>query len=137
MANDIPSTIMNDTDLKAMMVNLPEKQQEALAYITLVGLKKKSQLEKIAKGSVWAKLGWLVPVFVSMFFISGSILKIFDVLPMVIVFLLFMIHLESSMAHRRMDAIYELLRAQGLPSETKDVQAGQGVGDSAVLRTSP
>ncbi len=100
---------MNADKLKAQIAQLPEQEQEAIAQIALINLKNRSRLESLARPTIWPKLDWIFPVVFSVGLL-GFRTNLSDFLPFIVTFLLFWIHTESSMIHRRIDAIYELMK---------------------------
>ena len=100
---------MNTDQLKIRMASLPEEDQDALARLALLEMKKRSRLEHIASGSRWTKIGLIFPIVVSVALL-GFRESLADVFPIIIIFFLFVIHGVSASVHSRIDAVYELMK---------------------------
>ena len=100
---------MIKTDLpKGVIRSLSEEDQDAVAAVALSQLKTRARLEKLAGGSVWVKLGWVLPIAVSVVILGmGSDLS--GYLPVIIIFILLLIQGEAAHVHARMDAIYRIM----------------------------
>jgi hypothetical protein len=112
---------MNPEQLKSRMAKLSEEEQDALAQLALMEMKKRSRLEKLASGSIWNKLGLIFPIVVAVALL-GFKGNLADSLPFIILFLLFVIQGASVSIHSRIDAIYELMKLEdrmGLQSTAK------------------
>ena len=122
--------LMNTDPFKTRMAGLPEEDQDALAQMALMEMKKRSRLEQIASGSMWTKLGLILPIVVSVAFfgVRGSLA---DYLPFIIVFLLFVIQGVSVSVHSRIDAVYELMRISQRENDGLDNQAKKHLSDVA------
>lgn len=112
---------MNKDKLTNRMARLPEEDQDALARLTLLKITKRSRLERIARGAIWTKLGLFFPIVVAVALLGfrGSLA---DYMPVIIIFLLFIIQVAFASAHSRMDAINELMK---LDQESHRVQSKQ------------
>ena len=121
---------MNTDQFKTRMAGLPEDYQDALAQLALMEMKKRSRLERIATGSMWTKLGLILPIVVSAAFLGfkGSLA---DHLPLIIVFLLSVIQGTSFSIHSRIDAVYELMKIGQQGNDALDYQAEKHLGDVA------
>ena len=100
---------MNNEQLKNRMASLLEEDQDALAQLTLMEIKKRSELRRIAAGSMWTKYGLFAPIIAAVA-ILGFRESLADNWPLIIVFLLFVIYGVSASIHSRIDAIYELMK---------------------------
>jgi hypothetical protein len=100
---------MNPDQIKSKMANLPEENQEALAELALMEMKKCSRLEQLASGSNWKKFGLIFPIIVLVAFL-GFKGNLANYLPFIIIFLLFLIQGVSASIHSRIDAICELIK---------------------------
>ena len=105
---------MNVDQLKDRMANLPEDAQDAIAQLAISELKKRSRLEQIATGSIWNKLGLIIPLIVSLALLGIAFLGIktnlAENLPLIIAFLLTLMQGMFFSVHSRIDAIHQLVK---------------------------
>ncbi len=113
---------------KEFIRNLPKEDQDAVAMAALSRLKTRSRLERLAEGSVWTKLGWILPVGVSVL-ILGMGAELSGYLPIIIVFLLLLIQGETAYVHSRIDAIYRLVKDDKSSLPAGIDQSEQGAAD--------
>lgn len=122
---------MNTDQLKTRMANLPEEGQDALAELVLMEMKKRSRLEQLAAGSLWNKIGLILPIVVSVAFL-GFKASLADYLPFIIIFIVIVIQGTAASIHSRIDAIYELMKLEErreAPDNRKEVeQTGSSSG---------
>ena len=95
---------------KGVISSLPEAVQETLAEAALSKLKTRTRLEQLARGSAWAKLRWVLPIAVSLaiLYVGGDLVAY---LPILFIFIVFLIQSEVSFLHARMDALYRIMEA--------------------------
>ena len=116
---------------KGVISSLPEAVQETLAEAALSKLKTRTRLEQLARGSAWAKLRWVLPIAVSLaiLYVGGDLVAY---LPILFIFIVFLIQSEVAFLHARMDALYRIMEADRESRAARMTPAappGRGEGD--------
>jgi hypothetical protein len=115
---------MNPEQLKSHVAKLSDEDQHAFARWTLSELKKRERLEQAASGTVWKKLGPIVPVIGAVVILSFRE-SLADYFPFIIVFLLVFIQSVNTSLHSRIDAMFELMKLESR-KETSAPQDDRG-----------
>jgi hypothetical protein len=98
--------MINTDQTKEHIRSLPEDIQDSLASLALSQLKNRARLESIAEASIRQRLWWFLPfVFPLLMLGMGR-----DSFPILIASLFSLIAVGIAYLHRRIDAIYRLMK---------------------------
>jgi hypothetical protein len=98
---------MSRTDpTKENIRGLPEDFQDSLASLKLSQLKNRARLERIARDSVWQRLWWFIPFAFPLLWLGMGR----DSLPILTLSLFTVLTMGIASLHRRIDAIYQLMK---------------------------
>lgn len=117
--------MINTNQSKEHIRSLPEDIQDSLASLALSQLKNRARLERIAGSSVWQRLWWFLPfVFPLLMLAMGR-----DSFPILTVSLFSVIAVGIAYLHRRIDAIYRLMKDDSDTLAARINQAAPSNGD--------